>query len=55
MDIKYKITKVQKTVQKDKSIAFLQPHEKEDYVSVEEPLEMSLKLKILKALQTIRK
>ena len=45
MDIKYKITKVQKTVQKDKSIAFLQPHEKEDYVSVEEPLEMSLKFK----------
>ena len=45
MDIKYKITRVQDAQQKDKSVGFLRPYEKEDHISVEEPLEMSLKFK----------
>ena len=45
MDIKYKITKVQEAQLKDKSVGFLRPYEKEDHISVEEPLEMSLKFK----------
>ena len=45
MDIKYKITKVQEAQLKDKSVGFLRPYEEEDHISVEEPLEMSLKFK----------
>ena len=45
MDIKYKITRVQNAQQKDKSVGILRPYEKEDHISVEEPLEMSLKFK----------